>query len=226
LGWENKNKMYSSENNLLFVHIPKTGGQSIWEYPLIKNRASKNLYFFQDGNHIPLKYYYNNILGKETIANTIKFTIVRHPIDKLKSTYFFQKPAKTWTIKAFLPSFYDNLKTVTVENYWKEYVKKSQFNDTVWYLKQVDFVNPVIYTDVNILRFENLQPDFDAFTQKYNLPQFTLPHINKSTPDGYTARHFWFEATKGQPAGLVNAVVKYYEEDFKLFGYDIDEWLK
>jgi hypothetical protein len=218
--------MYSKTNNLLFVHIPKTGGQSMWEYSLLSDKNSKKLYFFTSGNHIPLRYYYNNILGKETIKNTIKFTVVRHPIDKLKSTYFFKKSIKNWGIKDFLPGFYNHLKKVSVKNYWKEYIKKSQFNDNVWYLKQVDFVNPIVHTDVNILRFENLQQDFDAFTQKYNLPKFNLPHVNKSTPDGYTAQHFWFEATKGKPAELVNAVVRHYEDDFKLFDYDMDEWLK
>lgn len=233
--------MYNENKNLLFIHIPKTGGLSILEYmKRLQNNINPASHkgFLAYLNHVPLKYYYNDILGKEKIKATVKFTSVRNPVSRLKSIYFFIKVNELssgafnlehLTIKNFLPIFYEKINSdeVTVEKYWKRTLTSGRFDSSrVLFLRQFDFVNPEYHNDVTILKLENLNEDFRQFILKHNFEKINLPHINKATPKGYTSKHFWLEATKGQPKEIINGVLEFYKEDFRLFNYDMDEWLK
>ena len=61
-----------------------------------------------------------------------------------------------------------------------------------------------------ILRFENINKDFDEFTQKFNLPQQKFPHKNKSKHKHYT------EIYNNQSIDIVS---KFCKKDIEYFKY-------
>jgi len=66
---------YQTES--LFAHIPKTAGMSFCD----------SLYKEQVG-HVPLAIY-RAILGEEVFSRFFKFAIMRHPMDRLASAFFY-----------------------------------------------------------------------------------------------------------------------------------------
>ena len=101
--------MFSKKYNLLFIHIPKTAGSSITNYMKTLNDSFVNKYYQKQMDlnflqktrnlnvlicdtytHIPLDDY-RYILTDTEYKNSIKFTVVRNPISKLKSFYYFLK---------------------------------------------------------------------------------------------------------------------------------------
>lgn len=94
--------MVSTSNNFIFVHIPKTGGNSIQN--ILKNYSEDIIikdFNHQDGverfglrnNNFNYKKHstlldYKKILGKNLFEQMFKFTLVRNPWDRMISYYF------------------------------------------------------------------------------------------------------------------------------------------
>ena len=99
--------MIIPSHKLLFVHIPKTGGQSIIEF-ILRNITTKidlndNIKYGLKLNtdhklpgpshyhHLFLREYMDNkILPTEDIENYYKFTVLRNPYDRFISAFSFQ----------------------------------------------------------------------------------------------------------------------------------------
>ena len=95
--------MLSIEKNFLFIHVPKTGGNSIQtvllpyaEETLIPHRFSTDGQDFQlkhpvypTKKHHPLKGYLK-ILGPERFADLYKFAIIRNPWERLASHFLYR----------------------------------------------------------------------------------------------------------------------------------------
>ena len=64
--------------------------------------------------------------------------------------------------------------------------------------------------DLLLIRFENLQQDFDTFCDKVNIPRQVLPHKNKSEHKHYS--EYYDNATR-------KLVEKMYAKDLEYFGY-------
>lgn len=86
----NKNK------NVIFFHIPKTGGTSLESW-LLENISSKQLLFdnfVQEDmsvtpQHLGCKTI-KSILGTEIYEESYKFAVVRNPFDRLESEFFYR----------------------------------------------------------------------------------------------------------------------------------------
>ncbi len=174
--------MISLQKRFLFVHIPKTAGNSIQS--TLRDYSEDQLVALrreQDGierfalrnpnynikKHSTLAEYYN-ALGREQFRNLYKFTCVRNPWDRMVSYYFTptQTP-ETWDPKKFRKIIF---KVVSVADYLR------LVNGEEDPFANVDY----------IMRFENLADDFRTVCGTLEIAPATLPRYNRSSREHYS----------------------------------------
>jgi len=231
--------MYNPKNNLIFIHIPKTAGTAISEYMYKLNEERKDIVhnvkmdhgflgkirYATEYTHITFSMY-KKLLNEKICNDAIKFVIVRNPINKLKSWYYFHTQNKwvNFSINKMLPILYHDLKLIESRGYSLNCDNHSDggavFN-TFGIIRQTDYFN--IKTDnVNILKFESLQKDFDEFVEKYNLPKFKINKINVTKDVSTSDREFFIKLTKGHSQEMIEYIINYYKPDFNLLGYKLN----
>lgn len=199
----------SEKKELFFIHIPKNAGTTIentvekynilWGKKYFKNKDVKlksNILKKNSLWHIPPKYFLDN-----SYKNKILFSVVRNPYERIISEC-------KWISKS------KNKKCNNINDFimkkLEEY-KKNKFSSDNHLIPQSEFIygNPQCN---EILRFENLNEDFEKLMKKYNYPKIKLLHHNKSEDRNITIRNL-----NKKSIDLINEV---YKEDFKNFGYD------
>ena len=174
--------MISLQKRFLFVHIPKTAGNSIQS--VLRDYSEDQLVALrkeQDGierfglrnpkykikKHSTLSEY-RDALGHEQFRDLYKFTCVRNPWDRMVSYYFTptQSP-ETWSPKKFLGII---SKAVSVPDYLR--LDNSEENP----FANVDY----------IMRFESLADDFRAVCMAIGISPPTLPQYNRSSREHYS----------------------------------------
>jgi hypothetical protein len=174
--------MISLQKRFLFVHIPKTAGNSIQS--VLRDYSEDQLVALrkeQDGierfglrnpkyeikKHSTLSEYHD-ALGHEQFRELYKFTCVRNPWDRMVSYYFTptQHP-ETWNRKKFREIIF---KAVSVADY----------------LRLGDGEEDPFANVDHIIRFENLADDFAAVCAAIEISPPTLPQYNRSHRDHYT----------------------------------------
>lgn len=171
--------MICPQQRCLFIHIPKTAGQSVEHVFLALNGLSwatrealllranddpamgpPRLAHLTAGDY--LRYGY---LTPEQFQTYFKFAFVRNPWARMVSLYRHLSYGV-----AFRDFLMGEFRTrVWKEMYWfvRPQVEFIMSEDGDWL---VDFVG----------RFENLQRDFDAICRQLGLPSTPLPHVNKA----------------------------------------------
>ena len=207
--------MVSHKHKFIFVHAPKTAGNSIQNLlqnysediiVISKKQATHNAkgksHLDRFGirssdkklkihKHTTLNKYYNTWRKKYgSIEDFFKFGVTRNPWDRAIS-YYFWKGYKSFDKKRFVNS----LPPRSCGDYF--YVKK--YNDY-----KVDYV----------IRYENLQEDFNVVCDKIGIPRQQLPHKNKSKHKHYT--EYYDDETK-------QIVAEKYAKDIEYFGYEFGE---
>jgi len=190
-----------SRKKIIFIHIPKTGGQSIEKafdcYDLYENEQA----------HYPASKV--NELKADVYDSYFKFSIVRNPFDKLVSSYRYQ-------VKG------DDFRLVDCDknSSFKEFILKlgekfADFPQIPWiekshYVEQHKFLysGPRLLVD-RVFRFEDFSTEINDFVVK--MTGVPVPHINKSRQDHY--RGYFDLETR-------NIVENFYYKDLKVFGYD------
>jgi hypothetical protein len=174
--------MISLQKRFLFVHIPKTAGNSIQS--VLRDYSEDQLVALrkeQDGierfglrnssykikKHSTLNEYYE-ALGGDQFRDLYKFTCVRNPWDRMVSYYFTptQSP-ETWSPKKFRGII---SKAVSVPDYLR--LDNSEENP----FANVDY----------IMRFESLADDFRAVCIAIGISPPTLPQYNRSNREHYS----------------------------------------
>jgi len=174
--------MISLQKRFLFVHIPKTAGNSIQS--VLRDYSEDQLVALrkeQDGierfglrnptyklrKHSTLSEY-NDALGDEQFCKLYKFTAVRNPWDRMVSYYFTptQNP-ETWNRKKFREII---SKAVSVP----DYLRLEDGEDDPF--ANVDY----------IMRFESLADDFGAVCTAIDISPPTLPQYNRSNREHYS----------------------------------------
>jgi len=174
--------MISLQKRFLFVHIPKTAGNSIQS--ALRDYSEDQLVALrkeQDGierfglrnpkynikKHSTLAEY-RDALGNAQFGNLYKFTCVRNPWDRMVSYYFTptQSP-EIWDRKKFRRIV---SKAVSVA----DYLRLDQD-------EQDPFAN-VDYT----MRFENLADDFRTVCETLGISPGALPRYNRSSREHYS----------------------------------------
>jgi len=195
---------------LKFIHITKTGGVSI------ENIGLENNIFW---GQFHTKYYINKIDGYkrnwyhyvfEGISDKIKlkydwFTVVRNPYTRILSQFH-----------------YDIIKERFINNYKLEDYDKTKFNEHIryninnrkkhlgHYMEQYKYIDKKY--KIHILKFENLEEDFNNLMKKYNLNLSLSQHLNTSIKI-FNISNFDFETIS-----LINQI---YKKNFDFFGYEM-----
>jgi hypothetical protein len=174
--------MISSQKRFLFVHIPKTAGNSIQS--VLSNYSEDELVALreeQDGverfglrnpnyklrKHSTLAEY-RAALGDAEFGRLYKFTCVRNPWERMISLYFTPtQKAEAWDRKKFIKIISN---AVSVADYLRlDPGDKDPF-------ASVDY----------IMRFENLAEDFRAVCAALDISPVTLPQYNRSDREHYS----------------------------------------
>ena len=174
--------MISLQKSFLFVHIPKTAGNSIQS--ALRDYSEDQLVALrkeQDGverfglrnpkynikKHSTLSEYHN-ALGDEQFRNLYKFICVRNPWDRMVSYYFTPtQSSEIWDRKKFRGVI---SKAVSVP----EYLRLADGEE-----------DPFVNVDY-IMRFESLSDDFGAVCKAIGISPPTLPQYNRSNREHYS----------------------------------------
>lgn len=202
--------MISFQKRFLFVHIPKTAGNSIQS--VLRDYSEDQLVALrmeQDGierfglrnpkyrikKHSTLREY-REALSDEQFRNLYKFTCVRNPWDRMVSYYFTPtQNLETWSRKKFHGII---SKALSVPDYLR-------LDDD----EQEPFAN-IDY----IIRFENLTDDFRMVCGRLHISPPPLPQLNRSTRTHYSKYY------DGELRELVRAR---FAAEIKRFGYTFEE---
>lgn len=196
---------YLKEHNLLFIHIPKTGGTAIERALGIKAANRPDLFISKEkqvigGIKTVPQHFTPNILrvrlGEDIYENSLKFTVVRNPYTRVLSEYFYRN--KSGNMNKF-PKWFRGYYGV---------------RDHVHKIPQSRFVDS---ENITILRQETLQEDFSKFVSDNNLPiKSELGTVNRS-------KHDKRDLIKEIPLPIIGRINNLFEEDFIRFGYEMLE---
>ena len=195
------------EYNLLFIHIPKTGGSSYEEYMLDKTRnrlwGHKNIFPDPNLNRISLQhqtyqtlYKYRDVLCIDFNDKLKKLAFVRNPYDRIVSDIFWLKfNTKT-----------DNQEEIydTIRHYYFE--RDDLDNHNIPQYKFVTDENEKLIPDITLLKMENLTEEL----QKYGFTDYKGP----------TQSNSYMKYLNKDSIRLINL---FYKKDFEMFGYPMVE---
>ena len=192
--------MIFKKSKLIFLHYPKTGGNSI-QYAL-RNYSEDQIISrepYQDGverfevrnpehsdlnKHSTIQDYYK-ALGKGLSAYKV-FITIRNPYDRMVSFYFSPHRGKRHFER---DGFVQLIKTIpTIE----EFTSIKKF-----------FGKRELFPNIKFLRFEKLDEDFSLLLKELEIKDIELPHFNTSNHEKY--KKYYDEET----ANIVSARHKY-----------------
>ena len=201
--------MLSLSHRFLFVHIPKTGGNSIQKILQPYSEDQIVALAKQDGNerfevrgrftrnkHATLADYHSSV-PPGLFAELFKFCAVRNPWSRAISFYF---TPRRWMKRGTSP-------------YWSrdDFLELlPQLPPMVDYLK----IDGQIHDLGGVIQFEKLAEQLPEVLGRIGLETDTrqLPHLNRSHAEDYRT---YFEADQH----LVALVAERYREDIAYFGY-------
>lgn len=213
----------SHKYKLIFIHIPKTGGQSI-EKSLGIYGADNN-----GSNELDLKLAYGyrekrkalqhcnvaellglNIITEEQKRDYFKFSFVRNPWDRFVSEYYWRIQLYSKEGRSFCNmTFPEFVESRTVKTYTEPDVTDDH------YLPQSDYVyspGGEMYIDY-LGRFESLESDFYKVCDINHIPRMKLPRVDRTNHGHYST--YYSPKTKKQ-------VEKYYMKDIDNFKYTFE----
>ena len=204
--------MISFQKRFLFVHIPKTAGNSIQS--VLRDYSEDELVALreeQDGverfglrnskyklrKHSTLAEY-RAALGEAEFASLYKFTCVRNPWDRMISLYF--TPTQN-------PSAWDRKK-------FRKIIEKAlPVSDYLWLNERERGNDP--FQNVNyIVRFENIAEDFRAVCAALDVSPVILPQYNRSNREHYS---------KYYNKKLRELVYARFSAEIERFGYTFEQ---
>jgi chondroitin 4-sulfotransferase 11 len=201
--------MISHPFRCLYIHIPKTGGNSVNRMFGVKWEDHKDL-----GR-------YAAELEPAVFAHYYKFAIVRNPWERIFSDYNYQKKkSRERDSKLFL---YDAAGRVRTFRTWLEAVmdQPHRYAPHHWggevstgihrWSPQVDWISLEGRVAVDrVLRLESIDDDLAAVSRHLHLPATRLPHRNRRWHWHYS---WYYDRTSR------DLVASYYERDIAAFGY-------
>ena len=187
--------MISTSKSFLFVHVPKTGGNSIQD--VLKFYADDEIVCrapHHDGverfeihnekykiqKHAPLNTYRAR-LEPDLYNSLFKFSTIRNPWDMMISAYFSPHHGKRDWDRGIFIDLLNRTHTL------REYVRSDSF--IVKGLKKIG-VEPrpgELNTEMDFfLKFENLEEDFKTLCSYIDIPHTSLPKRNSSSRSHYS----------------------------------------
>ena len=215
--------MISESKNFIFIHIPKTGGNSIQsilqkyseDQIITKAKYQDGIERFEIGNknynyrkHAKL-IDYKKELKPELYKGMFKFAVVRNPWDRLISYYF--SPHRG--IKEFdRNNFKKMINQIPILGYFTTEIK---LTDRV---KNKLGLNYKVYRSLDkdvdfYIRFENIEEDFKELCRKLDIPFESLPRYNKSEKNHYSSYY---------DNELIELVAKKFKQEIDFFKYEFE----
>lgn len=213
--------MLSVKHNFLFIHVPKTGGNSIQsilsDYSEDEIVASE---FYHDnkerfeisGIHPSLRKHsrikdYRALLDRKLYDRLFKFSTIRNPWERLISLYFTPSSNRTdWSREIFLRLVE---RTDPVEQY-------IALPDSLWSRVSGKVMAPIDRDLDYLIRYENLDDDFRKVCVQSGLPEMSIPTFNKSKRAHYS--EYYDDA-------LVDVIYKKFRQEIDWAGYTFEEIL-
>ena len=188
--------MISMRKKFLFIHVPKTGGNSI--QTVLRNYSEDDIVVRaeQDGverfkvcnkkyhttKHSPLNHY-KSAIEADMYRSLFKFATIRNPWDMMISYYFSPHRGVTeWNRDDFLA-------LVDAALPFPHYLCEESFTDRVLSKFRIQRTGVGKRLDANldyIMRFEYLDHDFSAVCEKLDIPKSPLPKRNASPREHYS----------------------------------------
>lgn len=222
--------MIDDSTKVIFIHIPKCGGNSIFRFQDPNKPEEVISYYKTFGHNIrnpDFKYYKDS---DERKCSRFSFSFVRNPWDRLVSSYFYLKAGGSHGLLGGTKSL-KCLKQQSSDGDAKDSEKYlggySSFEDMLlnWndeLFNQIHFKpqykwlcdnNGDIIVDY-VGKLENFQEDFDIICDRIGLPKLQVPHKNKSKHKHYT--EYYDNETR-------QIVAEKYAKDIEYFGYKFGE---
>jgi len=227
----------------IFVHIPRTGGSSV--EVALNNGHIQRCHFtaqkLKDSHHA---YEGGTVRPYSAVWHKyFKFSIVRNPFDWLISLYYHPHVGSSTHYRYHSPRPGSNGPYNIVDTHpdysetWKRenelksdgisYPARS-LEDFIKYPALFDFESDLgpesilhsvwMGDDMDyVMRFENLQEDFDCLCEKLNIPKEKLPFTGLPT-ERNKSYHSYYD---GNPE-LIDAVNKRFKKDLVKFGYSYE----
>lgn len=218
----------SHKKKFIFIHVPKTGGNSInlalGDYCdsdfSFRRVTTKDIETYgldvsltneATGHLLPSEVM--KVVGPDKWKEYFKFGFVRNPFERLVSDFFYlKKKAEEGVGKEETFYFTKRIKEISDIVNFREYVlllqKKININASRWLCNEegntlVDFVG----------RFERLQDDFDLVCKKIGLENRKLPLSNSTCHEHYS-KYYDYETRR-----IVEAL---FWKDLNIFGYKFE----
>ena len=205
----------TNKKNVLFIHIPRTGGTNIL------NALAKNGYSFlsqkypESNNQVSSEHLtseeVNKILSQNNINVDFEFTVVRNPYTKLESEYFYRFKSifrlKKWGMKtlSLLKSFSG------FNNFIKKELNIAK-NNPSYRLNHFRTQTKFLSSKTRIYKYENNFIDLKKDLLSYGI-DFQL---GKKQFKGRLSKMYKIKWEKS----TLQLVNEYYKDDFEAFGYE------
>jgi hypothetical protein len=192
----------------IFVHVQKTGGNSV--------RTALGGDIFDARKHFMARDL-REIYGEAVWDSCFKFSFVRNPWDRLVSWWSMIDNARDYVDQAQPPNAFFGYVLKRTKNF-EDFLlrcndeivdsdgRKNIFRNQIDYL--IDEKGAIIVDFIG--RFEHLQEDFDVISHHLGRAPVELPRTNTSQHATYT--EYYSPAT-------AEMVAKRYAQDIKQFGY-------
>lgn len=183
--------MISIQKKFLFVHVPKTGGNSIQnvlrdysEDEITRGKRQDGFERFGVSNrHYDTKkhsklFHYQSALDDDLYRSLFKFATIRNPWDRVVSAYFSPgKNVTEWNRNDFLARI---RKTVRLRDFLCEVRPRKRKRLKPMSDRKLD-------SDVDFLiKFERLEEDFRKVCEILDIPYTQLPKTNASRRAHYS----------------------------------------
>ena len=184
----------------IFIHIPKTGGQSV--HYTLPGGEHKNKHF----TAVELR----DIIGPDQFAQYFSFATIRNPFDRMVSLFHFRRQDYV------APSVDDGVFAQWINDIYSPEADRERLihrlnEHRYWHCNQLNWVrdeNGDILVD-RLLRFEHLEREWASIAGDINFSS-SLPHANRSRRRHYS--HYYDRESK-------ELVAQHYAEDIEHFGF-------
>ena len=195
--------MINHRKYFIFIHIPKTGGTSIFE--AFKQQNLKGHF----GHFMNINSYNYPVYRKY-----FKFAFHRNPWDRMVSVWRYwteirkdQQLVQKMPQTEFFSGFCNNLEKIFYEILDPKY-------EEIHIMNQVELNGYSEFLKLDFWgRFSNLNEDFKTICDRINIKYEPLPHLNRTTHKSYI---------KYYNDDLKKYVGKLFEKDIDTFKYTFD----
>lgn len=193
--------MIIEDKNIIFIHIPRTGGTSIENFFGVK--------MSNEEKHLTAREFKEQIPGYDRFY---KFSFVRNPWERMLSYYLWRRSNK-WGKEAHTRNFEEWLQYIRIHRNDSKTDHQKNFLKAI--MQQYDFLHDGNGITLDFIgRMENFEKDFERIIEHTETKHKILPKALKQN-----RRHYSFYYNK--PARQL--VEKLYHKDIEEFGYSFEK---